>query len=85
MNLISLINRSVLLTMVTILTMTGVALADSKSDFTINGKPVPKVVATVNGTELTSDLLKREMIGYKLMISRQNQSVETKDEERQSR
>ncbi len=82
MNLISLINRSVLLTMVTILTMTGVALADSKSDFTINGKPVPKVVATVNGTELTSDLLKREMIGYKLMISRQNQSVETKDEEK---
>ena len=49
--------------------------------FTINSKPVPLIVATVNGTDLTADLLKRELIAYRLMISRQGQTLETKDEE----
>ncbi len=86
MNLISRVNNSVLIASafasVILLIFSGNALADTKTDFTINGKPVPKVVATVNGTELTADLLKREMIGYKLMASRQNQTVETEDEEK---
>ncbi len=86
MNLILCINRSVLIAsafaLVLLLTFSGEALADTKTDFTLNGKPVPKVVATVNGTELTADLLKREMIGYKLMIARQNHSLEAKDEEK---
>ena len=86
MNLILCINRSVLIAsafaLVLLLTFSGEALADTKTDFTLNGKPVPRVVATVNGTELTADLLKREMIGYKLMIARQNHSLEAKDEEK---
>ena len=46
----------------------------------IKGKPVPKVVAKVNGTELTSDLLKREMIAYRLLANRQGENIETEDE-----
>lgn len=82
MNLISLVSRSVLCAVVFLLAVAGPVLADGKTDFTINGKPVPQIVATVNGTELTADLLKREMIGYRLMISRQGQTLETKDEEK---
>ena len=48
--------------------------------FMINGKPVPKVVAKVNGTKLTSDLLKREMIAYRLLANRQGKNIETDDE-----
>ena len=58
------------------------ALADSTSNFTINNEPVPQVVATVNGTDLTADLLKREMIAYRLMISQQGQTLDIKDEEK---
>jgi parvulin-like peptidyl-prolyl isomerase len=51
----------------------------------ISGKPVPQVVAKVNGTELTSDLLKREMIAYRLLASRQGKTMETKNEEKIAR
>ena len=82
MNLISLTNRSFLFASVFLLTFFGIAvLANSQTGFTINNKPVPQVVATVNGTVLTANLLKREMIAYRLMMSRQGQTLETKDEE----
>ena len=51
----------------------------------ISGKPVPQVVAKVNGTELTSDLLKREMIAYRLLASRQGKTMDTKNEEKIAR
>jgi len=55
---------------------------ESATEFMINGKPVPKVVAIVNGTELSSDLLKREMIAYQLLANRQGRNIETEDEEK---
>ena len=82
MNLISLFNRPVLLALAFLLALFGEAFANSKTDFTINSKPVPQVVATVNGTKLTADLLKREMIAYRLMISQQGQTLDIKDEEK---
>ncbi|MDP6735608.1 MAG: peptidylprolyl isomerase [Nitrospinaceae bacterium] len=90
MSLISRVNNSVLIVSAFasafasafLLTFSVEALADTNSEFTLNGKPVPRVVATVNGTELTADLLKREMIGYKLMASRQNHALETRDEQK---
>ena len=82
MNLFSLDTRSVLSVSTFLLAFFGAELADSKVSFTINAKSVPPVVATVNGTELTADLLKREMIAYRLMISRQGQTLEPKDEEK---
>ena len=80
MNLALLINRYLLHVFALIITLNGVALAEKEANFTLNGKPVPQVVATVNGTELTSDLLKREMIAYQLLANRQGKTVETKDE-----
>ena len=80
MGLMSLVNRSLLYSSVFLMAFSGAALAESKTGFTINGKPVPPVVATVNGTELTADLLKREMIAYRLLAHRQGKTLETKDE-----
>ena len=64
-----------------LITFTGLAFAQNKTEFMINGKPIPKVVAKVNGTELTSDLLKREMIAYRLMANQQGKTMETENEE----
>ena len=82
MNLIPFINRHLLYALAFWVALSGVALAESKAEFTINGKPVPRVVATVNGTKLTSDLLKREMIAYRLLTHRQGKTMETEDEEK---
>jgi len=54
--------------------------AEGATEFMINGKPVPKVVAKVNETELSSDLLKREMIAYQLLANRQGKNIEAEDE-----
>jgi len=59
--------------------------AESATEFTIDGKPVPQVVAMVNGTELSSDLLKREMIAYQLLANRQGENIETEDDEKIAR
>ena len=80
MNLILLISRSVLFSLFLLALFEVTVRADSKSDFTINSEPVPLIVATVNGIELTADLLKREMIAYRLMISKQGQTLEIEDE-----
>ena len=82
MNPTPFINRYLLNVFALIITLNGVALGENKTGFTLNGKPVPQVVATVNGTELTSDLLKREMIAYQLLANRQGKTVETKDEKK---
>ncbi|KMP11516.1 hypothetical protein UZ36_04275 [Candidatus Nitromaritima sp. SCGC AAA799-C22] len=77
--------RSGLFGLAFILAFTGMTQAKGKrsgNDFTINGKPVPEVVATVNGAKLTADLLKREMIAYRLMTSRQGREIQPEDEEK---
>ena len=77
----SFIKCNLLYLLVFSITLPGVAYSDEdKTDFTTNGKPVPKVVAKVNGTKLTSDLLKREMIAYRLLANRQGKNIETEDE-----
>ena len=80
MNPISPVSRSLLHVFALLITLSWVVLADSATEFMINGKPVPKVVAKVNGTELGSDLLKREMIAYELLANRQGKNIETEDE-----
>ena len=85
MELVPIINRHLAYASVFLTFLSGVALAEAKGKFTINGKPVPQVVAKVNGTELTSDLLKREMIAYRLLASRQGEAMETKNEEKIAR
>ncbi|MBT3514977.1 MAG: hypothetical protein HOB32_09950 [Nitrospina sp.] len=82
MNLITFIFRHLLYLSFFLVTLSGVAQAETKGAFTINGKTVPQTVATVNGTKLTSDLLKREMIAYRLLSNRQGKDIETVDEEK---
>ncbi len=80
MNLVSLISYSLLYASTFLITLPETVFAESATEFMINGKPVPKVVAKVNGTKLTSDLLKREMIAYRLLANRQGKNIETDDE-----
>ena len=81
MNLVSRVSRCLLGALIFLASQSGVPfVAESATEFMINGKPVPKVVAKVNGTELGSDLLKREMIAYELLANRQGKNIETEDE-----
>jgi parvulin-like peptidyl-prolyl isomerase len=80
MNQISIFNRPGAWAFIILMTLSGSVFAENKTNFTINGKAVPTIVAKVNGIELTSKLLKREMIAYQLLASREGQVLEEKDE-----
>ena len=81
MNMVSLVNRCLLYAPACLISLSVMAFdAESATEFMINGKPVPKIVAKVNETELSSDLLKREMIAYQLLANRQGRNIETEDE-----
>ena len=86
MNMASLVNRCLLYASACLIILSVMAFdAEGATEFMINGKPVPKVVAKVNGTELSSDLLKREMIAYQLLANRQGKNIETEDDEKIAR
>jgi len=54
-------------------------------DITIGGKPIPATVAKVNGVTLTGDLIKREMMAYKMMAARTGKVLEAESEEKIAR
>jgi parvulin-like peptidyl-prolyl isomerase len=54
-------------------------------DITINGKPIPAKVATVNGVPLSGDLIKREMMAYKMMAARTGKTLEPGSEDKIAR
>ena len=80
MNLVSFISYSLLYASAFLITLPETVFAESATEFMIKGKPVPKVVAKVNETELSSELLKREMIAYRLLANRQGKNIENDDE-----
>nr|MBC8218967.1 SurA N-terminal domain-containing protein [Pseudomonadota bacterium] len=53
--------------------------ADSK-DFKLNGKPVPAVVAKVNGTSLSSAQLESEFIAFRLRAQVQGKKISPSEE-----
>ena len=53
--------------------------------FTLNGRPVPKVVAQVNGTELKAEFLEREMVAFKLMSLQQGREIKPESEDKIAR
>ncbi len=53
--------------------------------FTLNGRPVPAVVATVNEAEVSSDFLEREMVAFKLMSSSQGRKIKPESEDKIAR
>jgi parvulin-like peptidyl-prolyl isomerase len=79
---ISRVSHSLMSILVLLLVLPTMVSAESATELLINGKPIPKIVAKVNGTNLTSDLLKREMIAYRLLASRQGKTMKTRDEEK---
>ena len=83
MNLVSLVSRCLLGALLFLISQSGVPfVAESATEFMINGKPVPKVVAKVNGTELSSELLKREMIAYRLLATGRGKILKPKTKEK---
>jgi peptidyl-prolyl cis-trans isomerase C len=84
MNLLSLTPRLGLVGLVFLLAFakTAPAAKDVPDNFTLNGKPVPDVIASVNGTLIPLDLLKREMTAYRLMSAHQGREVRPEDEEK---
>ncbi len=65
--------------------LTALNAAPQDEKFTINGRPVPKVVAQVNGTELSSDFLEREMVAFKLMSLQQGREIKAESEDKIAR
>jgi parvulin-like peptidyl-prolyl isomerase len=53
--------------------------------FTLNGRPVPKVVAQVNETQLSSEFLEREMAAFKLMSRQQGREIKPESEDKIAR
>ena len=54
-------------------------------EFKLDGKPVPKIVATVNEVPLHSDLLQREIMAFKMMSTRAGKSVDPASESKIAR
>jgi len=62
------------------------ALADTgKQPFTISGRPVPDVVAVVNGIELHSNLIRQEMTAFKMMSAQQGHDIKAESEDKIAR
>jgi len=57
----------------------------SEEPFTLNGRPVPKVVAQINGKKLNSDVLERDMIAFKLMSHQQGREIKPASEDKIAR
>lgn len=68
-----------------LLTLTPLMAATPDVPFTLNGKPVPKVVAQVNDTQLSSDFLEREMVAFMLMSRQQGREVKPESENKIAR
>ena len=53
---------------------------EKNSPFTLNGKLVPPVVAKVNGVELTSKILQRELFAFRIQSQRIGKEIKPREE-----
>ncbi len=68
------------------LTLPTALLAEDKTEpFTLNGKPVPKVVAKVNGVALSSDVLERELFAFRFQSKQMGREIQPDEETRIAR
>ena len=75
-----------LFTAILLLTPLASLYAESQdAPFTLNGRPVPKVVAQVNGTELNAAFLEREMVAFKMMSHQQGHQIKPESEDKIAR
>jgi foldase protein PrsA len=66
--------------LLTLTPLTSLMAETPGAPFTLNGKPVPKVVAQVNDTQLSSEFLEREMVAFKLMSRQQGREIKPESE-----
>ena len=77
------VSKLILVLMVLFLAPFNALCAEDKPfEFTIDGKPVPKIVARVNGADINADILYREMLAFRLMSAQRGQQL-PKEHERQ--
>ena len=55
-------------------------LIAEEKPFTLNGKPVPQVVAKVNGVALGSEILERELFAFRVRAQQMGQEIKPADE-----
>jgi len=53
---------------------------EKNSPFTLNGKLIPPVVAKVNGVELTSKILQRELFAFRIQSQRIGKEIKPREE-----
>ncbi|MBT7243784.1 MAG: hypothetical protein HN879_10255 [Flavobacteriaceae bacterium] len=70
----------VLLLLVLIYLPQSLLAKEKRAPFTIYGKPVPKVVAKVNGVALTSELLEREFFSFRFQSKQKGIDIEPNEE-----
>ena len=58
---------------------------EKNSPFTLNGKLVPPVVAKVNGVELTSKILQRELFAFRIQSQRIGKEIKPREEHKIAR
>ncbi len=58
------------------------SLARGETTFTLNGKPLPEVVASVNGTDISSEILKRELSVFRELWAQRGQKVSPGEQEK---
>ena len=55
-------------------------LMAKEKPFTLNGQPVPQVVATVNGVPLSSEVLKQELFAFRIRAKQIRRDIKPRDE-----
>jgi parvulin-like peptidyl-prolyl isomerase len=58
----------------------SLAAKEKELPFLINGKPVPQVVARVNGVALTSEILQRELFTFRFQSKKIGKEIKPKEE-----
>jgi parvulin-like peptidyl-prolyl isomerase len=61
------------------LILPSLLIAEEKA-FTLNGKPVPQVVAKVNGVAIKSEVLERELFAFRVRSRQMGKEIKTTDE-----
>ena len=55
---------------------------ENKTPFTINGKAVPRIIASVNGVPITSDVLQRDFFAFRFQSKQMGKEIKPNEEHR---
>ena len=58
----------------------GSTAKEKEEAFTLNGKPVPEVVAKVNGIPIPSEILERELFTFRIRAKQMGNEIKPTDE-----